>query len=208
MLLDIEADQFLHRADGVERVEVQPLVLEHPPPGFDQGIGIRDFRASQNAVEQPRMDEFIDRPVDVLGASVGQHGGGAMLQALAGGEQDFGGGAGIEGGRDLPSQDAAREVVDHRVQIGAASIEQPDQRGVDVPDLIGARGPNPDLRLGRMNALPGPSPVVITDQAIPACSPKQKPCRGVERGSPGCRWGRVGTRGMLPSHGLPRPRPA
>ena len=82
VLVDIEPDQFLHGADGVERVQVQPLVLEHPPPGFDQGIGIGDFRASQNAMEQPRMDEFIDRPVEVLSASVGQQGGGAVLQAL------------------------------------------------------------------------------------------------------------------------------
>ena len=48
---------------------------------------------------------------------------GVPCSALRGGEEDFGGGRGIEGGRDLPSQDAAREVVDHRVQIGSASIE-------------------------------------------------------------------------------------
>ena len=53
------------------------------------------------------------------------------------------------------------------MQVSAASIEQSDQRGVDVPDLIGGRGPDPDLRLGRMKALPGPSPVAIADQAIP-----------------------------------------
>jgi len=83
------------------------LVLEHPPPGLDQGIGVRDVDARQNAMKQPRTDEFIDRPVEVLGASVGQQGGSAMLQTLRGGEQDFGGGARIEGRRDLPSQDAA-----------------------------------------------------------------------------------------------------
>jgi hypothetical protein len=107
----------LHCADGVERVQIQPLVLEHAPPGFDQKIRIRDFGASQNATKQPRMDEFIDNPVEVLSATVNQHRGRTILQALHGDEQDFGGGARIEGGRDLPSQDAAREVVDHRVQI-------------------------------------------------------------------------------------------
>ncbi len=70
--------------------------------------------------------------------------------------------------RDLPSQDPPREVVDHRVQIGSASVEQPDQRRIDVPDLIGMRSPYPDFRFGRMDPLPRPSPLMITDQPIPS----------------------------------------
>ena len=66
-----------------------------------------DIDASQNAMKQPRTDEFIDRPVEVLSATVGQHRGRTVLQTLRGGEQDFGGDARIEGRRDLPSQDAA-----------------------------------------------------------------------------------------------------
>ncbi len=69
------------------------------------------------------MDKFIDSPVEVLSATVNQHRGRTILQTLRSDEQDFGGGARIEGGRDLPSQDAAREVVDYRVQIGPAAIE-------------------------------------------------------------------------------------
>jgi len=70
-------------------------------------------------------------------------------------------------GVTFQAQDAAREVVDHRVQISSASIQQPDQRRVDVPNLVGMGSPNPDLRLGRMDALPGSSPLVIADQSIP-----------------------------------------
>jgi hypothetical protein len=65
-----------------------------------------------------------------------------VFEALGSGEQNLGGGGGVEGGRDLPTQDAAREVVDHCVQIGSAAVEQPDHGGVDVPELIGTRGSN------------------------------------------------------------------
>ena len=53
------------------------------------------------------------------------------------------------------------------MQISSAAVEQADQLLVDVPDLIGARSPYPDLGLGGMDALPGSSPLVIVDEPIP-----------------------------------------
>ncbi len=112
-VIAVEPLPFRLRSRAVNRIVNPPscselsLVFEHPPAGFDQGIGVRDIDASQSAMKQPRTDEFIDRPVEVLSATVGQHRGRTVLQTLRGGEQDFGGDARIEGRRDLPSQDAA-----------------------------------------------------------------------------------------------------
>jgi hypothetical protein len=39
---------------------------------------------------------------------------------------------------DPPRQDPSRRVVDDRVQIGSAPVEQADDGGVDVPRLVGS----------------------------------------------------------------------
>jgi hypothetical protein len=56
---------------------------------------------------------------------------------------------------DPPRQGPSREVVDHRVQVGAGSVEQADDGGVDVPHLVGSRRAKARLRLRGVDAEPG-----------------------------------------------------
>ena len=44
VLLDIEGDQLPNGRNAVERVEIQPLVLEDSPPGFDERVRELDLR--------------------------------------------------------------------------------------------------------------------------------------------------------------------
>ena len=53
VLVDIEGDQVPHGGDRIERVQVQPLVLDHSPPGLDQRVRESDFRLCKNAFQQP-----------------------------------------------------------------------------------------------------------------------------------------------------------
>src|SRR5262249_40572449 len=52
--------------------------------------------------------------------------------------------------RDAPRQDPPREVVDHRVDVGAGVVKQANDRGVDMPHLVGSGRSHADLRLGRV----------------------------------------------------------
>src|SRR6266852_2193853 len=53
------------------------------------------------------------------------------------------------------------------MEIGAGPVEQTDDRGVDVPHLVGSRRAQPDLRFHGMHAEPGPAPAVLPDEAGP-----------------------------------------
>ena len=66
VFLDVERDESTDRSESVERVEVEPLVLENSPPRLDQGIGESDFGLRQDTPESTSVDEFADRGVDVL----------------------------------------------------------------------------------------------------------------------------------------------
>ena len=68
---------------------------------------------------------------------------------------------------DSPRQDPSREVVDHRVHVGASPVEQTDDGGVDVPHLVGSRRAKAHLRLGRMHAEPGAAPAELPHQVVP-----------------------------------------
>src|SRR5262245_59144749 len=64
-------------------------------------------------------------------------------------------------------EDPSREIVDHRVQVGASPIEQADDGGVDVPHVVGASRSQANLRFGRMHAEPRPSPAELPHQVVP-----------------------------------------
>ena len=77
--------------------------------------------------------------------------------------------------RDPPRQDPSREVVDHRVQVGAGPVEQADDGGVDVPHLVGSRRSKAHLRLPRVHAEPGTAPAELPHEIAllpsgPLCS--------------------------------------
>src|SRR5882672_9134302 len=68
---------------------------------------------------------------------------------------------------DPPRQDPSREVVDHRVQVGASPVEQADEGGVDVPHLVGSRRSKAHLRLRRVHTEPGATPAELPHEMVP-----------------------------------------
>ena len=60
VLLDVERDESPYRADRIERVQVQPLMFEHAPPGLDERVGKRDLRHGQKPIQEAGLDQLID----------------------------------------------------------------------------------------------------------------------------------------------------
>ncbi len=67
---------------------------------------------------------------------------------------------------DSPCQNPSREVVDHRVQVRAGSVEQANDGGVDVPHLVGSRRSNAHLRLCWVHAEPGATPAELPHETV------------------------------------------
>lgn len=57
--------------DGVEGVEVEPLMLEGSPPRLDHRVRFGDLDLGENAVEAFGQEDSVDGGVDVLDAGVG-----------------------------------------------------------------------------------------------------------------------------------------
>ena len=53
------------------------------------------------------------------------------------------------------------------MEIGTGPVEQTDDGGVDVPHFVRASRAQPNLRLRRMHAEPGPPPAVLPDEVVP-----------------------------------------
>jgi hypothetical protein len=83
VLLDVERDELPERREAVERVEVEPLVLERSPPGLDHRVRERDLGHRKEASKDTRVDEVIDSHVEVLDAAVGEEGGRSVSRGLS-----------------------------------------------------------------------------------------------------------------------------
>ena len=107
VLVHVEGDQVLNRADGIERVQIQPLMLQRTPPRFDHRVGIRDIRHGEKPCEESGINQFVDSAVMVLDATVGEHGRLVAAETFRGVDQESGGGSRVERFRNLPRQDTA-----------------------------------------------------------------------------------------------------
>jgi hypothetical protein len=107
--------------------------------------------------------------VHALDARVGNDGGcvAAGRQLLAGLGEELAGGVRFQAQHEPPGQDAPAEVVDGRVQVSARSVEQLDDRDVEVPILVGTRGTDALSGFGGVEATPGPEPSTFADEASP-----------------------------------------
>ncbi len=144
-------------------------MFENSPPGFDHRIRELNVGLGENSFQHPRSLQLINRGIEVFRATVGHQGGHARRVHVAHGvEQELRGEFGIERSEDIPGKDPSRENVDHRTQVNTAAIEQTDQRGVDVPDFIGSRRADADLRLDRMHPLARTTPAGDANQSMPS----------------------------------------
>jgi hypothetical protein len=75
VLLDVECDQLLKDSEAVEGMQVEPAMLERPPPCFDHGIGIADLDLGEYAAQLSETKKVVDLVIDVLDARVGDHSG-------------------------------------------------------------------------------------------------------------------------------------
>ena len=105
VLVHVESDQVLNRADGIERVQIQPLMLQRSPPRFDHRVGIRDIRHGEKPFQESGFNQFVDSAVMVLAAAVGEQGRLVAEETFRGLDQESGGGSRVERFRDLPRQD-------------------------------------------------------------------------------------------------------
>ena len=69
--------------------------------------------------------------------------------------------------RDPPRQDPSREIVDHRVQVGASPVEEANDGRVDVPHLVGSGRPKAHLRFRRVHPEPRTTPAELSHEVIP-----------------------------------------
>ena len=98
VLFDIERDELLNRADCIERVQIEPLMFEHAPPGLDERVGKRDLRYGEKPIQEAGLDQFIDRLIEILDTSVHEQRGLGVLQMPRGVEKELSCCAGVERG--------------------------------------------------------------------------------------------------------------
>jgi hypothetical protein len=71
VLLDVELHEGAEPLDRVQRVEVQPLMLERAPERFDHRIREGNVNLRKDAVQACTEQRGVHRVVDVLDAGVG-----------------------------------------------------------------------------------------------------------------------------------------
>jgi len=79
VLLDVESHETAERGGAVERVQIEPLVLQRPPPSFDHGVGEPELGQSEDAAQHSGLDERVDMLVDVFHPSVRHHHGRRLI---------------------------------------------------------------------------------------------------------------------------------
>ena len=62
VLLDVECDQFLKGSEGVERMQIEPAVLQRAPPGLNQGIGEADLDLGEYAAQLSKTKSATENP--------------------------------------------------------------------------------------------------------------------------------------------------
>src|ERR1019366_3906803 len=174
VLLDEEGNQRFEMSHGVERVEVQPLMLEGAPPSLDDRSRVGDLDLREHAAELLRSEGGVDRAVDVLESRVGddRRAGVRRLafflgQVLAGGDEHLACRGGVKAGGKGPGEDLPAVVVDHGVKEGLRPVEQLEDRDIDMPVLVGAARADAEGGLGRAHAQARAAPAVLAHEAGP-----------------------------------------
>jgi hypothetical protein len=83
------------------------------------------------------------------------------------------------------------------VDIRPRTVEQPQDRGVDVPVLVGSGRAHTQDRLGRMDAVPRPAPTTFA-QVVPMYRWMRRPCRLAGQRHSRCAAAYAGTGGRAP----------
>jgi hypothetical protein len=118
VLLDVERDQFPDGRDIVQRIEVQPLMLEHAPPGLDHRIRELDLRLGKDAFQEARLHKLVHGRVEILDAAIHQRRGhGRRCHAPRCLDQDLRGDPRVETLSRAPGENSPRKVIDDGMQV-------------------------------------------------------------------------------------------
>jgi hypothetical protein len=116
------------------------------------------------------MTRGIHLAVDVLHAGIGvQQRPSCIYQMLARRQQDLACVRRVESLRYCPRQDLAREVVHHGLKVDPRAVDQLDDTGIDMPDLVWAGGTDTEGGLVGMDVLARPAPAMLTNELRPGC---------------------------------------
>ena len=208
MLVDEEHHELADGLDVVEGIQVEPLMFQDALPRLDERVRETDVGHRQESSERSGFDQLIDSRVEVLNTSVGEKSGwifglGGVPRRLEKYQERV---PGIETLRDSPSENPAREVVDHRTKVRSSAVKESNHRRVDVPNLVGCCRANTDLWFFRMNPdlLAGPRAGAevmedVLEQVRPALIHGQRP-----PGRDGRRGGDAAALGTFPEEHLTR----
>ena len=142
----VRADERLEPAEGVELVEVEPAMPELAPEGLDHRVGLDDVDLGDDVVGDGG-DVSILADDEVLGAAVGHDADlRALGECLPSAGEDLPRSLCAESRLQRPRENAARVIVDDRVEVRPRPVEQADDRRVDAPPLV--RSGRTDSELG------------------------------------------------------------
>ncbi len=166
---DIELDEATKTDEAVERMKVEPRVLQGSPECLDHRIRERDLDLSQDPRQTLAVQQFVYGSVDVLASRVCHHDGMSRAVAQLNGRfaQDATRPAAPEPFLKTPRQDSPGKVVDHSMQIRSRPVEQPDDCYIQVEEFAGSVGAYADLGFDRIDTLSGSSPAAGADLPIP-----------------------------------------
>jgi len=137
VLIDVEFDHRTNTRHRIQGIQEQSLMFERTPIGLDERIGEAGLDLGEDAFQARTEQGSIDCTVDVLDAGIGiQQGPARNYEMLASGQQHLARARSVEALRHGPRKDFPRVIVQHRMETDFRSVEQLDERGVDVPDFV------------------------------------------------------------------------
>ncbi len=169
VLLDVEANEPFHGGESIELVQVEPVMFERSPPGFDHGVRKGDLDLGEETAEPAESEEGVHLAIDILDTRVGEDGGRCAVRGKVGGrfEEHVASGLWFEAKGGLPGEDSAGVVVYDCVQVDARAIEEPEDGDIDVPVFVGPCRPQSQGRLLGVDAAAGPEPAALADESVP-----------------------------------------
>jgi hypothetical protein len=205
VLGNVEFHECTNPRHRVQRVQEEPLMLQGAPERLHHGVGEADLELRQDAIEAGGEQGGIHLTVDVLHAGIGvPQRPSCIYQMLARRKQDPARVRRIEPLRHCPRQDLAREVVHHRLKVDLRAVDQLDDTGIDMPDLVWSGGTDTEGGLVGMDA---PARRGRSRKHEAKRAGGEQPRRAHARVFPNARWNRA--RPAYPGRGglLSRPRP-
>jgi hypothetical protein len=120
-------------------------------------------------VQLAESKQVVDLTINVLDARVGNHGGAVAVleKILSCLDKNQTCALRFQSRGQFPCQDSAAEIVYHRMQIRARTVEQFDDRHINVPVFIRFARANTLFGLGRIDAVTWPNPSTLADEAPP-----------------------------------------